>query len=131
MVSDDFEIGFGRPPKRNQFRKGVSGNPKGRPKGSPNLATVLARALQEKVIVGEKGRRKSVTKLDAAVKQLVDQAASGDLAATRQLMALAGATEDQLPEVPAKQVTETDQKIMRSVLNRLKGCSEEDEDEVQ
>ena len=29
---DDDEVGYGRPPKKSQFKKGQSGNPKGRPK---------------------------------------------------------------------------------------------------
>lgn len=29
---DDDRVGYKRPPKKNQFKKGQSGNPKGRPK---------------------------------------------------------------------------------------------------
>ncbi len=32
-MADDYEIGYGKPPKQTQFRKGQSGNPRGRPKG--------------------------------------------------------------------------------------------------
>jgi hypothetical protein len=30
-MSDSYEVGYGKPPRSTQFKKGVSGNPKGRP----------------------------------------------------------------------------------------------------
>ena len=29
----DYEVGYGKPPKSKRFKPGASGNPKGRPKG--------------------------------------------------------------------------------------------------
>jgi hypothetical protein len=34
---DPYEVGFGKPPKRTQFRRGRSGNPYGRPPKKPDL----------------------------------------------------------------------------------------------
>lgn len=34
MARRDYEVSYGRPPKRSRFRKGLSGNPRGRPRKS-------------------------------------------------------------------------------------------------
>jgi len=121
-----YEIGFGKPPKHSRFRQGLSGNPRGRPKGRRNLATVLERTLQEKVVINENGVRRTVTKLEAAVKQLVNKAAAGDLAALRQLTALAGSSVDQGLNTRTNELSDADQEIMRGVLKRLEGCAKGD-----
>jgi phosphoenolpyruvate carboxylase len=89
MDDNDYEVGYGKPPKEHRFKKGRSGNPKGRPKGALNIASVIDRVLQEKVVINENGERKTISKLEASIKQLVNKAASGDMRAFQQLPALA------------------------------------------
>ena len=72
-------VGYGQPPVTTRFRKGKSGNPKGRPKAKKNLTTLLQEALEEKVIVNENGDCKAITKRQAGAKQLANKVASGDL----------------------------------------------------
>ena len=84
----DYAVGYGKPPAHTRFQPGQSGNPNGRPKGSLNLATAVNRALREKVTVIENGRRKTVTKLDAAIKGLVNRAVKGDAKAMQQMLSL-------------------------------------------
>jgi hypothetical protein len=84
----DYEIGFGRPPQHSRFRAGQSGNPRGRPKGSKNLETLLAEALDEKVVVKEDGQRRAITKREVIIKQLVNKSASADLQAIRMLLGI-------------------------------------------
>jgi len=125
----EFEVGFGKPPERSRFRKGASGNPAGRPRGRRNLATVLARTLQEKVItVDENGVRRKITKLEAAVNQLVDLAASGDLRALRQLTSLVGAAEPPAPVATKTEVSDADQKIVQNILQRAGNCTKNEDD---
>lgn len=114
------EVGYGKPPRQFQFKKGQSGNPKGRPPGSLNVATILARTLREKVTVTENGRRRTITKLEAAVKQIVNKAAAGDAAAIKFLLALSQTVEAQLnAEIVQDKLPEDDRKVMASLLVRL------------
>jgi hypothetical protein len=120
-------VGYGKPPIVTRFRKGVSGNPKGRPKGSLNVVTVFTKTLREKVVIKEHGRRKTVTKLEAAMKQLVNKAASGDLRALRQSVELARDAEAR-PNTPGLQNSATDEldhEVIDGILKRFRAGEEE------
>ncbi len=68
------KVGNKSPPKHSQFKKGVSGNPRGRPKGALGLKTLLAAELKSSIKIQEGGKTKTVTKQQAMVKQLVGKA---------------------------------------------------------
>ena len=96
-LAADERVGDGRPPIASRFRAGQSGNPGGRPKGARNFSTVVASALAERVAVTENGRRRRITQLEAAIKQLVNRAAAGEARATALLIQLAQASETLVP----------------------------------
>jgi len=75
---DDDEAGYGKPPKSRRFKKGQSGNPKGRPKGVKNFQTELRSVLRSKVTVTEAGKLKSVSTVEAALMRLREKALKGD-----------------------------------------------------
>ena len=77
-MTDGYETGYGKPPKQGQFKKGQSGNPKGRPKGTPNLKTALEQELKAKVTLKEGGKIKTVSKTEALAKSIINKAVSGD-----------------------------------------------------
>jgi hypothetical protein len=114
-------VGYCRPPEHTRFRKGRSGNPGGRPKGSLNLATILDRTLREKVVINENGQRKIVTKMEAATKQIVNKAASGDLRAVRLLMELWDSYEERSAEAVESNFAlgESDEKVVLNILRRF------------
>ena len=114
-------VGYGVPPESTRFKKGVSGNPKGRPKGSVNVVTSLSKALRERVVINENGRRKTVTKLEAALKQLVNKAATGDLRALRHLTELArdAETQQNLDSSRKEALNESDSEVMQGILRRF------------
>ena len=92
--TENTEGGYCNPPKHTRFKKGQSGNPRGRPKGALNMATVLERTLREKIVIDVNGKRKTVTKLEAAINQLANKATSGELKALQLLAALVRSAEE-------------------------------------
>jgi hypothetical protein len=60
------KVGRGNPPKHTQFRKGQSGNKKGRPKGSKNLSTYIMEAARDHVTATVGGRTRKTSDGDAA-----------------------------------------------------------------
>jgi Family of unknown function (DUF5681) len=82
-----YEVGYRKPPKHTRFQKGRSGNPRGRPRGSKGWITLVREAVTAKVEVRENGRPlRTITKLEAAVTQVVNRAATGDLRALALLL---------------------------------------------
>src|SRR6185437_2741124 len=109
----DYEVGYKKPAKRGQFKRGTSGNPGGRPKGRRNLATVLQASLNETTVIVEDGHKRTVSKLQAIVKRLVDSATTGELPAIRLLSALTLSPEDSLkPPESISDLAQEDQKML-------------------
>jgi hypothetical protein len=84
----EYQVGYRKPPQHSRFKKGQSGNPKGRPKASESFARLARRTLNEKIVIKEDGERRTITKLQAALKQLINKAASGDARAIREVFKL-------------------------------------------
>ena len=78
VVPKGGKVGKGRPPEHTRFRKGTSGNLKGRPKGSKNLSTIIMDAANAQVTATIDGKPRKISKLVAAAMQLATKAASGD-----------------------------------------------------
>ena len=58
-MADDDEVGYGKPPRSTRWKRGQSGNPKGRPKvGGTGLVMEVAGILSEPVKAKTAGRRK-------------------------------------------------------------------------
>ena len=73
-----YAVGYREPPVHTRFKKGQSGNPRGRPRGSKNNATLLREALDQTVAINENGRRRHIRSREAMYTQLANKAAQGD-----------------------------------------------------
>jgi hypothetical protein len=82
----DTPVGYGKPPTRTRFKKGRSGNRKGRPTGSKNYCVVLESVLKECIKLPD-GR--VVSKAEALVIRAQSGAIKGDPGAIKVLDLLA------------------------------------------
>ena len=115
----DYEVGRGKPPKHTQFKKGQSGNPRGRPRGAKNLATLVGEALDQKVTITEQGRRRKISKREAIITQLVNRSASADLKATTILLAMMQEIERRTgASTEPAALSEADREVLQFIRNR-------------
>ena len=117
----DYETGYGKPPKASQFKKGKSGNPKGRPKGIKNFATYLEEMLKSKVSVKTDGVLKKLNTTQAALAQLRLKALKGNPRALEKLLDYAerfGADQD--AKESEKTITREDQTIFEAYTARVR-----------
>jgi hypothetical protein len=117
--------GYRRPPRAGRFRLGQSGNPRGRPsRSSSKLGALVARTLAESIEAKENGKRRRMTKLEAAVKQLVNHAAEGDRQAAQFVFALIDDDAGRPPRRPARRAAEADALVVAELVRRLSGGRE-------
>ena len=83
----DYEIGYGKPPKHSQFKKGVCANPRGRPRRrDTQIGEVVRGFLSGKAPYREKGRTKKTSRLELAIKRHVTAALNGDVGSAAMLL---------------------------------------------
>ena len=75
--SGKYDVGYGKPPKQSQFKKGKSGNPRGRPKRRPDLRRMMDEFLAEKITVSTNGRQERVRRDEALIMSAFSKAMKG------------------------------------------------------
>ena len=75
--------GYGSPPRHSRFKRGQSGNPRGRPRGAKGHKQTVAKIVNEMHWVVEDGDRRRRSTLELIVLQLRNLAAQGNVSAFR------------------------------------------------
>jgi Family of unknown function (DUF5681) len=116
-----YAVGYGKPPRQNQFPPGVSGNPKGRPKGKLNLATVLQTELNRTITVREGDRSRRLKKGNAWIVRTVNGALNNDAKAAATLISLLranGMIDERPDDIREAPLTQNDAALVADFLQR-------------
>ena len=120
-MSEQYEVGYGKPPRHSQFKAGQSGNPKGRKKGVKNINTIFDDVLNEKVVLSENGRTYKISKKQALCRRLVNKALSGDMKAIGPLLSHLSnqALESEVRSAALNSTAGIDQEIIANFLRQI------------
>ncbi|MGU3327021.1 DUF5681 domain-containing protein [Methylobacterium mesophilicum] len=86
MTDDEDEVGYGKPPRKHQFKKGVSGNPSGRRARSKSFDALIEQQLDAKVVVNSGGRKARVPLRQAVLMKIASDALNGKVRAQEILL---------------------------------------------
>ena len=83
----DYDVGYGKPPKHSQFKKGVCPNPHGRGKRRDlKVGEILNKVLNAKTEFRERGKLKKASRIELSVRRLAASALKGDVASAAWLL---------------------------------------------
>jgi hypothetical protein len=96
------EVGYGKPPKANQFRKGRSGNPRGKRQGEENIVSAFKRHVLKRVRI--KDQTRTITLAEAVILKNYNAALQKNPFAMSNIFRLAEASGEFVDRTDAKQV---------------------------
>jgi Family of unknown function (DUF5681) len=80
----DYEVGYGKPPKHSQFKKGTCPNPNGR--GKRRELEVRKKVLNAKIEFRDRGQVKNASRIELTVRRLTASATNGDVGSAAMLL---------------------------------------------
>ena len=123
---DDEDTGYCKPPKKSQWKKGQSGNPKGRPKDSENFETIAKRVLQAPVTVKENGKKRRIPTQEAIMIRTAQRAMEGDPRHTKIAIDIAQSL-NRSPGAEQGSLSPNDEDILRRALEEFQKRSDDKE----
>ena len=122
---DDDNVGYGKPPKHTRFKKGQSGNPRGRPKRNQcrDSSSLMNEILDEPAIINVDGRPVKSTKRKALLRMVLKQATEGKPGPLKAVLELMNSDND----VELFEPDDTDKQLLRDFVERQQGSVSRDE----
>jgi len=127
---DKYSVGRGKPPKHTQFRKG-DGRPRpGRPKGSKNIVTLVMEAARDQVTVAIDGKRRKISKAQAAAIHLANAGATGNEKLLLKFIVVIADIEARAEAARPSEYpfSDTDQIVIRAIYKRLRPYDQRESD---
>jgi Family of unknown function (DUF5681) len=103
-AAGSIEVGYGKPPKANQFRKGRTGNPRGKRKGEENIISAFKRIVSKRVKINDGEKVRTVTLAEAVILKNYNAALQKDSFAMSNIYRLAEESGEFIDRTDAKQV---------------------------
>lgn len=112
--SGDYPVGYGRPPRHTQWKKGQSGNPSGKKTRAKTMRDKLRAILGEKIVVTRNGVQTVMASDEAMLHAAVQKAIRGDTPTFKLIFAHASEGESGAEAVPELEVTDADIEVLKT-----------------
>ncbi len=99
-----YEVGYGKPPKANQFRRGRTGNPRGKRQGEENTISAFKRIVSKRVKINDGEKVRTITLAEAVILKNCNAAVQKDPFAMSNIFRLAEDAGEFVDFTDAKQV---------------------------
>jgi hypothetical protein len=120
-IKDNEAVGYCRPPKHSRFKKGQSGNPKGRPRAVDYTGweNPLQKYLLEPMTVTVKNKKKKVPVVDLLIMNAIRRALEGCTKHLKLLIDGSGGLKALIQE-QERQMNEADRAVIKAVYEAAK-----------
>ena len=99
-----YEVGYRKPPKANRFRKGQTGNPRGKKQGEENLISAFRRHVLKRVRITDGDGVRTITLAEAVILKNYNAALQNNALAMGNIYRLAEASGEFIDRTDPKQV---------------------------